>query len=107
MAGEPAGPSMVSEVPGPVSQQLHSELSSIQAMDSVHFFADYDKYVIVNVYEIIKRYIMLTSANLCRSVGNYIADVDGNMMLDCFTQISSVPVGWCCLLTVLLLMRLW
>ena len=45
MAGEPAGPSMVSEVPGPVSQQLHSELSSIQAMDSVHFFADYDKYV--------------------------------------------------------------
>ena len=50
VAGEPAGPSMVSEVPGPVSQQLHSELSSIQAMDSVHFFADYDKYVIVNVY---------------------------------------------------------
>ena len=49
VAGEPAGPSMVSEVPGPVSQQLHSELSSIQAMDSVHFFADYDKYVIVNV----------------------------------------------------------
>ena len=45
VAGEPAGPSMVSEVPGPVSQQLHSELSSIQAMDSVHFFADYDKYV--------------------------------------------------------------
>ena len=44
VAGEPAGPSMVSEVPGPVSQQLHSELSSIQAMDSVHFFADYDKY---------------------------------------------------------------
>ena len=84
---------MVSEVPGPKSkvksfpllvidqlntvltsnQELHGDLSKIQAMDSVHFFADYKK-----------------------SLGNYIVDVDGNVMLDVFTQISSVPIGSNC-----------
>ena len=54
----------------PSIQELHGDLSKIQAMDSVHFFADYKK-----------------------SLGNYIVDVDGNVMLDVFTQISSVPIG--------------
>jgi len=71
VAGEPVCPNMVSEVPGPKSKKLHEDLSKIQSMDSVHFFADYDK-----------------------SIGNYIVDADGNMMLDVFTQISSVPIGY-------------
>ena len=70
IVGEPSSPSMKCEVPGPQSKALMADLNKMQAMDSVHFFADYDK-----------------------SLGNYIVDVDGNEMLDVFTQISSVPIG--------------
>jgi len=70
-AKEPENPQMFTEVPGPRSKELMSDLDEMQSMKTVQFFVDYEK-----------------------SQGNYIVDVDGNKMLDVFTQISSVPLGY-------------
>lgn len=60
-----------SEIPGPKSNAMLAELDKIQVAGSVQFFADYDK-----------------------SQGNYIADADGNMLLDVYMQVASLPVGY-------------
>jgi len=62
---------IVSDIPGAKSTRLKNELSKIQEMSTVTFFADY-----------------------ANSLGNYIKDVDGNTYLDCFMQIASIPLGY-------------
>ncbi|KAH9519756.1 hypothetical protein Btru_070833 [Bulinus truncatus] len=64
-------PCVVTQVPGPKSQELTNRLGKYQNVDAIHFFVDYEK-----------------------SQGNYVVDVDGNVLLDMFMQIASLPLGY-------------
>lgn len=59
------------EVPGPKTQALKAEADKVHQIGCINFFCDYEK-----------------------SQGNYLVDADGNVILDCFQQISSMPLGY-------------
>ncbi|ODV58753.1 4-aminobutyrate aminotransferase [Ascoidea rubescens DSM 1968] len=69
---EPLKPEIISETyPGPINESKLSELAKSFDHRAAYFVADYYK-----------------------SIGNYIADVDGNKLLDTYCQISSIPLGY-------------
>ncbi|XP_048270717.1 4-aminobutyrate aminotransferase, mitochondrial-like [Bombus affinis] len=71
LPGEPAKPYTLTEIPGPRSEALLNEFSKIQQVGSIQYFGDYQ-----------------------RSVGNYLADIDGNVFLDMFMQLSTLALGY-------------
>jgi 4-aminobutyrate aminotransferase/(S)-3-amino-2-methylpropionate transaminase len=69
--GEPKRPHVQSAIPGPKAMAMIKELDQIFDTRSLNMMADYPK-----------------------SLGNYIADPDGNVLLDVYAQIASIPVGY-------------
>ncbi|KAH6850012.1 aminotransferase class-III-domain-containing protein [Chaetomium sp. MPI-CAGE-AT-0009] len=68
---EPQGPSVKTDIPGPKSKAAIAELDEVFDTRSLNMLTDYTK-----------------------SVGNYIADPDGNVLLDVYAQIASIPIGY-------------
>jgi len=68
---EPAGPIMKTEIPGPRSKEEIKRLDKVYDTRNLNMICDY-----------------------ANSYGNYISDMDGNVLLDVYAQIASIPVGY-------------
>ncbi|PGH10144.1 4-aminobutyrate aminotransferase [Polytolypa hystricis UAMH7299] len=70
-ANEPAGPHVKTSIPDQASQKAIAKLNTVFDTRSLNMLVDYSK-----------------------SRGNYIADPDGNVLLDVYAQIASIPLGY-------------
>jgi 4-aminobutyrate aminotransferase/(S)-3-amino-2-methylpropionate transaminase len=68
---EPAGPVVKTAIPGPRSKEAIAHLDKVFDTRSLNMMANYQL-----------------------SIGNYLADLDGNVVLDVYAQIASIPVGY-------------
>jgi 4-aminobutyrate aminotransferase/(S)-3-amino-2-methylpropionate transaminase len=68
---EPSQPIVKTAIPGPESKKAIERLGKVFDTRSLNMMADYQ-----------------------HSYGNYIADLDGNVLLDVYAQIASIPVGY-------------
>ncbi|ODV83713.1 hypothetical protein CANARDRAFT_29703 [[Candida] arabinofermentans NRRL YB-2248] len=68
---EPEKPVIKTAIPGPVSQEMLKQLSGVYDTKASYYVADY-----------------------YNSIGNYICDADGNMLLDAYCQIASIALGY-------------
>ncbi len=71
LAAEPSAPSVKTAVPGPKAKEFVADLDKVFDTRALNMVGDYRK-----------------------SIGNYIADPDGNRLLDVYAQIASIPVGY-------------
>jgi 4-aminobutyrate aminotransferase/(S)-3-amino-2-methylpropionate transaminase len=70
-ADEPTGPVMRTQIPGPEGKKAIAELDKVYETRSLNMMCNYQN-----------------------SFGNYVADLDGNVLLDVYAQIASIPVGY-------------
>lgn len=70
-AWEPEGPIVKTDIPGPKAVAITKELDQVFDVRAINMLTDYS-----------------------RSFGNYIADPDGNVLLDVYAQIASIPIGY-------------
>lgn len=68
---EPDAPYVRTAIPGPQAKKAIQNLDRVFDTRTVSLLANYND-----------------------SVGNYIADIDGNLLLDVYAQIASIPVGY-------------
>ncbi|KUI65332.1 4-aminobutyrate aminotransferase [Cytospora mali] len=68
---EPSAPSIKTEIPGPKAKEQIADLDKVFDTRALNMLTDYKA-----------------------SIGNYIADPDGNVLLDVYAQIASIPVGY-------------
>ncbi len=68
---EPFKPKVRTAIPGPQSKKAIADLDKVFDTRSLNMMANYQN-----------------------SFGNYIADLDGNVLLDVYAQIASIPVGY-------------
>ncbi|KAF2271724.1 4-aminobutyrate aminotransferas-like protein [Westerdykella ornata] len=68
---EPKEPIVKTEIPGPESKRAIEKLNKVFDTRALNMMVDYTK-----------------------SLGNYVADPDGNVLLDVYAQIASIPVGY-------------
>ncbi|XP_050499043.1 4-aminobutyrate aminotransferase, mitochondrial-like [Diabrotica virgifera virgifera] len=69
--GEPDGPCMKTDIPGPKSKEGMKHLSNLQMVHWIQYLANYKK-----------------------SIGNYIVDADDNVLLDTYMNISTMALGY-------------
>ncbi|KAH8716819.1 aminotransferase class-III-domain-containing protein [Phaeosphaeriaceae sp. PMI808] len=68
---EPRAPTIKTQIPGPKSKKAIEKLEKVFDTRSLNMMVDYSQ-----------------------SYGNYLADLDGNVLLDVYAQIASIPVGY-------------
>lgn len=91
---EPKEPITKTQVPGPNSKRLIGDLSKMQVRNDfwLRRFKIFFRFSIVCFEK--QAGSVNFFADFANSQGNYIADSDGNMLLDIYMQIASLPLGY-------------